>query len=293
METSGDFNEAFIAGFLLNIVALVLGVVLLCNVEIKHPNQRIILINRAICQILSSTIRSIALLIQLFCEPGVAWLRIELFMDSLFFIVNRILTIHIIIDHILRIKCPIKYNINFPEDAVIQVDGGLWILGKMFALCILISANTIGIVYNVYKAMSVILLSIDIIIIILSTYLCILKYLHANTTETEISEAYYSCRYERQRQCSKVKSWPVIFNFVIFIFPSELMHVLGNYAPQYSKAQMVLFDIGLMLIVIGYIADAATYILVHQELREVISARLRLRNSTKNRETNINREVFC
>ena len=198
---------------------------------------------------------------------------------------------HLIVDHILRIKYPIKYDIHFPEKAVIQVDGGLWILGKMFALCILISANSIGIVHNVYKAMSVILLSIDIIIIIFGVIVCVIKYMHAHELEDEISESYDPSQDDLEKPCSAVKSWPVIFNFVLFIFTSELMHVLGNYAPQHSEAQLGLFDIGLLLIILGYIADAFTYVLVHKELREAICLKLRMRRSMSH-SMDIATEVF-
>ena len=290
-ETCGKYNEVFIAGFVLTIPALVVGVYLLCKVKIELPNQRITLINRAICQILSCTHRSMVLLIKLVSKPGVAWLRIELFIDSLSFIVNRILTMHLIIDHILRIKFPVEYYTHFPEKAVIQIDGGLWIFGNMFALFILISANTIGIVQGVYKTMSLILLFMDIVIVILGVVLCVIK-CNATDSKEDLSKSHNPSQGKFEKPCSAVKSWPVICSFVIFIFPSELMHVLGNYAPQYSKRQIVYYDMVLLLIILGYMVDAITYILLYKEIRKAFCLKLRMKDDITEQRIDIFEDVF-
>ena len=51
-----------------------------------------------------------------------------------------------------------------------------------------------------------------------------------------MSGSNYSCHYALQRYYNEAKSRPIILCFVIFIFFSELIHVMENFSPQYVEA---------------------------------------------------------
>ena len=70
------------------------------------------------------------------------------------------------------------------------------------------------------------------------------------------------------------------------------MHVLGNYAPQYSKRQIVYYDMVLLLIILGYMVDAITYILLYKEIRKAFCLKLRMKDDITEQRIDIFDDVF-
>ena len=251
-----------------------IGLILLKTVKVAIVNQRIIIINLALSEMLSSCLQVVSSILALNQIRSKALL----FFIATCGLVTKFIMLHLIMDRAIVVRFHLKYQIYFTKNRVKLVSFLLWFLSAFVSLGFILVAE----IYLSYLKVNVIIiftyLGIDSLIVISSvaTY----AYLFFVTVKSE-KNLNGSCRKNTTKILSKYKVPCLITaTYIVFNFTGMVLVVMVFLERRPNRPMLVMYSISVSLVIIGTISDCFIYVILQRNLRQYLCRMLKGRHGS-------------
>ena len=255
-------------GFAFAFLCHMFGVYLLKVGKVAIANQRVIIINLALSEMLSSCTQ---------CINSVFAINRTRSTFLLFFVatcglVTRFVMLHLIVDRSMVIYFHLKYHLYFTKKRVKVASLVLWLVSASLSLGFSLVAQyklsywkvNIMIMYAYSAADSIIILS------------SVISYTHLFfvTVKSE-RNLRGTVRSSRIKILRKYKlPCLIIATYIVFNFTGTVLVVIIFLRPQVNEPMLVMYSVSVSLVIIGTISDCFIYVIFQKDLRQYLFALL-------------------
>ena len=254
-----------IAGFSLVAVLHCLGLFLLYESKSDLPNQRLLLINLALVEMLIGFSGALKLTLLITGHLSAIVRLAERFIITLLYTRIRLTILHIIVDRFLDIYLNIRYHLYMSSAKMKILNGCLWLLGIVFAVINAILMHLKG------KSMTVkfgacMLLIFDVIIVTaaISSYMFFYSKVKRNQrSESQRNDHNYRAKLKRVRK-RFVLPFYIVITYILFNFTSMVTSLVSQYTEAGEKDQLMLASA--ILEILGFLSDAFVYAFMNKNV---------------------------
>ena len=267
------FTYIHIGGYVASAILHAVGLYVLLKVRDLLENQRIIIFNLALAELLVSTFKAIGEISNK-VNNNSEWVFITAFFSTFLMVTIKLSTEQIILDRFCDIYLGLKYQVYFTKQRNIKITCLSWILSGTFALTLTILAKTHLSIDGSYPVVIYLFFSLDLVI----TTSAIITYAYffrkiSQINKVEMRKLSAESRKSGQNvfhakfqvPCLMVTTY-LLFNVTAAVIIMAI-HLLkyGN-----TPAGATLLQVSKFLIICGWIADALVYIFAKKRVREHI-----------------------
>ena len=273
-------NAVCSIGYLLGAILHFSGLFLLCKSKNDHPNQKILIINLAVVEMLYCLSMVINISVRLSRHVNTKILEIisEEFLSTLFLLEIRLTMLHIIFDRFLEIFTNIKYSLYMNRKAILKIISMHWIISFVNAIisCILQHLpRESGYKRLLFTFSMCLVLDVMILVSSITTYI----YFYAIVRKIRGLEASSAGQPEESRLDLLRKKFKlpcyIVITYICFNLTSTIMLTLS----RYGKNWYMLGDFSQLPLIIGVISDAFLYLFTNKSVRALLCSLCRKRIS--------------
>ena len=257
------FIKIYLVGFTLAGILHLIGFLILYKVKDNLTNQRIITMNLAVTEMVSSWYQVILFAVLINGDMTPKWLLPDTFLTVIFHSIIRMIVILIIADRFLDIYLNLKYPIYMDKTRLIVITVILWILSAMFASSMVLTIHFgVGPIL-VEKILGYTFLALDIVI----TLFAILTYTYLYLCVKKMSEWDNSSGVNRNGSRKKAIYHKfkvpclMVASYLIFNVSGTILKTSVAFMSVGEQTWLLVFGISNILVICGWISDAFIYVL--------------------------------
>ena len=264
---------AFVAGHATAVMIHLLALLLLCRVKFKPINQRILIINLAIVELLFN-------LYQLHLYTF--WIKYRWDIDSsydhvdrFFFLflatANKLIMIYLICDRLLDIHLHLRYPIYFTEQRVKNINIVIWLFCAKYALIMTVlikfkigGATLLWVCYSFYLAKDLV-----IVISALITYgYLYMKVRHFRAIDNSQRIAGMKGEIRVSNRTKFLLPCLIIATYLVFNITAIIMYLYKTHLLQKGLAKSLVSEISHWFWIFGHISDGVLYIFLQKDVKK-------------------------
>ena len=275
------FTCILFAGFLLGSFILFLGFLLLYKTKMQLINQRLIMMNLTLNICVNCLGTATFLGGDLFGYPHIALIYIEGFLFYWSCSTSKFTIMHLIIDRFLDVYLHLKYAVYFTKSTVVKIIICLWVMGGLSAsILIIVEIHVLG-TNKTTSVFMYIVISSDLTITILA--ICTYVYFYKQVKHMSEQDRKLTIVQFHQDETNRYSKFTIPFMIIAsyLIFNVTAMTLLAiSHTNRIAWSKLLLRNVALLLILIGWVCDTLLCILFRREARSVLTSLLACKNET-------------
>ena len=280
------FSVSYIILTTLTTVVHGIGILLLVKIKSNLPNQRIIVINLALSELLFCLLQALIYLLKIADRKWRHWDKpdqqimsiyvLHMYSAMAFNMATRLFLIYIINDRFMSILLHMKYIIWFPKHQVLKIVIMIWLLALMYGtvLCSLAVGTKYLTILNAWTVHNFANVLLDSIIVVsgIGTYIYFYKKVRAIAKSTkavpnDATHVQTTSSYTHKF----ILPFLIVLTYIIFNISATIiyqirlpMKSLGN------RQQNLLKQFARILVITGFLSDSLLYIFVQKQIRRFV-----------------------
>ena len=280
VKSSTDF-EILVPAFLFFVSGFLhmLGCILLYKTKIQLVNQRIILINLSLVEmLLSFSVTANCMVLYYFKMAVVQWQYIELFMQTFLGFLLKCLMFHLLVDRMLDIHLHMRYPIVCTQKCVIKILACLWIFNLLAAITAVITRiftnnyiQTMFVTVYFYTATDVSILLVTIACFIF-LYMKVKSLVNCRTT---------CCRSRLKHKVGQYKKkfllpCLIVTSYILFNLSGVIVLTIRTQMSRTNACSQRLLFAARILLSLGLLSDCVLYVFLQPQVRKLLKKLLTL-----------------
>ena len=286
------FSITYFTLTLLAFICHIIGLVVLWRVKSPAVNQRIIIINLALTELLFCA-NQLAYYAEkkIFSPPSVSSVKVNQTLRSIVHTANKLVMIHLTLDRFADIYLNLKYALHFSRERVIKILSAIWIVSIVYGV-------TLGIIMEVFTPTSTyprvhyqVTIPVSIVLDIIITLSAIGTYSYlfykvrsimnrdtsSNGNNTENKRSHPSLKF--------LVPFLMIATYLAFNVSGTVISIISDTLYANSKTGHWLFHVSWLMIGFGYLTDAILYIFLQKDVRSFITSFITCKRGSINRSS--------
>ena len=270
-----DVWYIFLGGYILTAILHGSGIWLLYSVKIALVNQRLIILNLAMAELLSCIERIVYSCGRLGKYRNIYWLRFGFFLYLFTALITKFIMFHLTLDRFLEIYLHMKYAVYLTKTRLVKILATLWILSASVSITLVVISITITDVITMYSHFFYIYFGIDITI----TFTALVTYMYffikiRSFTKCERQLSGHLKESKRDTSTSKKFLVPclTIASYILFNVTGTTIQMAMQFmnTKRPTDVIIILSNSAFLLTLLGWIADWIIYILLQRKIRKVL-----------------------
>ena len=267
-----ELSYAFLSGYIFTAILHSIGIWILCSVKMALANQRLIILNLALAELLSCIERIIYTSGSLADFRNTIWLRFGFFLHLFAAFITKFIMLLLTLDRFLEIYFHMKYAVYLTRKKLFYILITLWLLSAGLSVTLVLVAIFVSEVLKMYALFFYVYFGIDIVITIaaVSTYI----YFFVKVRSFKQKERKLSGHLIQHKQSTSNKFLVpclTIATYILFNVTGTTIHMAiqlmeDKYAP--TSLIIALSHIGFLLMLLGWVSDWMIYIILQRNVRK-------------------------
>ena len=274
-------------GYFCGGIVHLVGLYILHKVKINLINQRLLLINVAVIEMLFGILQTVLNILQPYLSHSFVFGLIDLCCICLLLTMYHLAMLHLTLDRLFDIYLHIKYPTVFQKEKLVRIIAFLWAASTTTAMGMVLLALTKHNISITLKYVMLVQISMDFIIII--SFIVTYAYLFYKV-KTLVQEHARVSGFNRGISRTNVKEkfivpCVMVLTYIAFMFTSGILATLSHVkSAKPGVPDILLYSIANFLVIFGIISDAVIYIFLQRDNRDFILScinRIKNRNSSE------------
>lgn len=273
-----DFFKARMAGYTLTGILHGVGLYLVSKTKIPPCNQRPLIMNLALIELVGSWYSVFTDVVVLCREWNVYWEHIHVFFVFVLYTVIRLAVLNIIIDRLLDIFFNLKYPLYVTKNTIFWILTVEWIViasaAVVFTLLVIFNICPL---HDFYYFLVYFHLSLDILITLVAMVTYIYFYFRVRSimsTHQEVATRNKKMAWRNFRVPLFMVISYILFNVTATVLKVVALQEFIEQSKEYTKHYILLAGLSAILDTLGWISDALIYVFLQKKIRDVVTSHM-------------------